>query len=257
MKIVFLGCTKFSEYLLKSLLSNHFDVVAVFTIPRHFTVGSASEQLTNVNYVDLEGLTKAHNIPIYYVDQKNNLSSCVDLLREIQPDIILVLGWYYLVPKVIREIPKYGVCGIHASLLPKYAGWSPLTWAIIHGEKESGVTFFQFDDSVDGGDIIAQRNFLITQEDNIESVYEKAMLASSEILKNALPIIDKITFVKQDKSKLEVYGRRTPEDGEIDFSQPAQAIYDFVRAQSSPYPGAFFKTVDGKKIIIEKARIEE
>ncbi len=256
MKIVFLGCTKFSEELLQALVIHNFDISAIFTIPQEFTV-RGNEKVKNSNYGDLKSISEKQSIPLYYVDENKKLGEYEDIIREINPDIILVLGWYYIVPKKIREIPRYGACGIHASLLPKYAGWAPLVWAIINGEKETGVTFFQFDDSVDGGDIIAQEKFEIEYEDTIKEVYEKATKKSAEILVKTLPILSDAKFIKQDKSKLEIWDKRTPDDGEVDFSKSSEELYNFIRAQSNPYPGAFIKTADGKKIIIEKARIED
>ncbi|PHR69821.1 MAG: hypothetical protein COA66_14170 [Arcobacter sp.] len=254
MKIVFLGCTKFSEELLNCLIEDKFNISAIFTIPQEFTVRD-SEKVVNSNFIDLSSIAKKNSIPLYYVDEKNKLSSFEEVIKEINPDIILVLGWYYIVPKVIREIPKYGACGIHASLLPRYAGWAPLVWAIINGEKKTGVTFFKFDESVDGGDIITQESFEIKIEDTIKEVYENATRISSQILIKTLPNIENIEFIKQDKSKLEIWDKRSPKDGEIDFSKSSKEIYDFIRAQSSPYPGAYFLTKDGKKIIVEKVKI--
>ena len=254
MKIVFLGSTKFSEDLLNSLINNNFEISAIFTIPQEFTV-RGDEKIKNSNYADLKTIADTKSIPLYYVDENKKLGTYEDIIKKISPDIILVLGWYYILPKKIREIPKYGACGIHASLLPKYAGWAPLVWAIINGEKETGVTFFQFDDSVDGGDIIAQESFNIEIKDTIKEVYEKATQKSLNILINVLPDIENVKFIKQDKTKLEIWDKRTPSDGEIDFTKSSKEIYDFIRAQSSPYPGAYFNTKDGRKIIIEKARV--
>lgn len=255
MRIIFLGCTKFSEVLLKALLEEKFDICAVFTIPKEFTV-RGKDKVTNINYVDLDIIAQKNDIPVYTVNGKKDLLSFETVIRELKPDVILVLGWYYIVPSSIRKIPKYGACGIHASLLPRYAGWSPLVWAIINGEKETGVTFFQFDSSTDGGDIIEQKKISIEYTDTIKEVYDKATQLSKEVLLETLPVFGKIEFKKQDKSKLEVYPKRSPEDGEIDLNQPAEKIYNFIRAQSSPYPGAYIKTTDSKKIIIEKARVK-
>jgi len=256
MKIVFLGSTKFSEELLNSLIENNFEISAIFTIPQEFTI-KGNEKVKNTNYADLEIISKTQNIPLYYVDENRSLGTYEDIIKKINPDIILVLGWYYIVPKTIREIPKFGACGIHASMLPKYAGWAPLVWAIINGEEETGVTFFQLDNSTDGGDIIAQKSFIIDTNDTIKEVYDMATKISLSILLDTLPIIGTLNFKQQDKKKLEVYNKRNPDDGKIDFQKPSQEIYNFIRAQSTPYPGAFFTTIDGKKIIIEKARIED
>lgn len=237
MKIVFLGSTKFSEELLSALIKHNFEISAIFTIPQEFTV-RGNGKVVNTNFVDLQSIAMINNIPLYYVDENNKLGTYENIIREIKPDIILVLGWYYIVPKVIRDIPKYGACGIHASLLPKYAGWAPLVWAMINGEKETGVTFFQFDDSVDGGDIIAQESFSIEHEDTIKEVYDKATQKSSEIL---ISTLSKLEFKKQDKSKLEIWDKRTPADGKIDWAEKSVNLYNFIRAQTIPYPCAFSK----------------
>ena len=97
----------------------------------------------------------------------------------------------------------------------------------------------------------------VIYEDTIKEVYEKVTIVSKEILIKAINSIDSIVPIVQDKSLIEVFPQRKPDDGEIDFSKSSKEIYDFIRAQSTPYPGAFFRTTDKKKIIIEKVRIEE
>ncbi len=104
-----------------------------------------------------------------------------------------------MVPKAIREIPTYGAWGIHASLLPKYAGGAPLVWAIIEGEKETGITLFKMDSGVDDGDIIEQRNFPIASTDTIKEVYDKATLASKKVLSTVFSKNYILNFKKQDK----------------------------------------------------------
>ncbi|WP_148624591.1 methionyl-tRNA formyltransferase [Aliarcobacter cryaerophilus] len=255
MKIVFLGCTKFSEELLDSLINNSFNISAIFTIPQEFTVRKG-EKIKNSNYVDLKPISEMHDIPLYYVDENKKIGEYEEIIKEINPDIILVLGWYYIVPKKIREIPIYGACGIHASLLPKYAGWAPLVWAMINGEKETGVTFFQFDDSVDGGDIIAQEEFEIEYKDTIKEVYEKATNKSADILVKTLPILSNIQFIKQDKSKLEIWDKRTPEDGKINWQHISIDLYNFIRAQTLPYPCAF-SIINSQTIKIINSQIVE
>lgn len=236
MKIVFLGSTKFSEELLSALIKHNFEISPIFTIPQEFTV-RGNEKVVNTNFVDSQSIAMLNNILFYYVDENNKLLSYENVINEIKP----ILDWYYIVPNVIRNIPKYGACEIHASLLPKYAGWAPLVWAIINREKETGVTFFQFDDSVDGGDIIFQESFSIEPEDTIKEVYDKATEKSSEILINTLSKLDKIEFKKQDKSKLEIWDKRTPIDGKIYWAEKSVNLYNFIRAQTIPYLCPFTK----------------
>ena len=258
MNIVFLGCTKFSKDILISLLEKNINISALFTIPEEFDISYSDRKVKNYNYVDFSEISREYDIPLFYVNSsENKISNYKKVIEDIQPDVILVMGWYYMVPKTIRDIAKYGTWGIHASLLPKYAGGAPLVWAMINGEEKTGVTLFKLEDGVDDGDIIAQSEVKIEFNDTIKEVYDKVTTVSKEILYNSLLNIDTIDFIKQDKSKIEVFPQRSPNDGEIDFNKTGLEIYNFIRAQSPPYPGAFFKTIDGKKIIIEKARIED
>jgi len=258
MKIVFLGATKFSFQILECLYKNGFETSAIFTIPQEFKISYSDKKVKNYNFFDLKAFAEKKGIKTYEVDSKNGqkLINYKSVIEEIQPDLILVMGWYYMVPKQIRNIAKHGAWGIHASMLPDYAGGAPLVWAIIEGQTETGVTLFKIDSGVDDGDIIMQESFSIDQEDSIKEVYEKATEISKQILISALKNIDSLTPLPQDKSKIKIYPQRNPGDGELDLNKTAIELYNFIRAQSSPYPGAFIKTVDNKKLIIEKARVE-
>ena len=152
-----------------------------------------------------------------------------------------------MVPKTIREIPVEGVWGIHASLLPNYAGGAPLVWAIINGETQTGVTLFRMDSGVDDGDIIYQRKLSIDEKDTIKTMIKKSAVASKAIILKSL-LADKIKYKPQDKSKIIIYPQRSPKDGEIDWSWDSEKIENFVRAQTKPYPGAW-TMIDNKKVI--------
>jgi len=258
MKIVFLGATNFSSELLKHLLDNALKIERVFTIPQEFSISYSDKKVRNYNYANLHELAGQYNIPCHEIEsgEGKRITDYYDELIALQPDVILVLGWYYMVPKKIRDTARYGAWGIHASLLPKYAGGAPLVWAIINGETETGVTLFKLDDGVDDGDIIAQQKIPISYTDTIREVYAKATEASKAILFNTLTNSSDIRFTSQDKSKIEIWPQRSPDDGEIDLDWPAEKIYNFIRAQAPPYPGAFIRTADGKKIIIEKAAMK-
>ena len=258
MKVAFLGCTKYSEELLRSIIENKScEVLVIFAIPKKFKLNYSQEPVTNSNYADLSVFARKLNIPFYLIngEKGNRIIDYKSLLSELKTDVILVMGWYYMVPDSIRNLAKYGAWGIHASLLPNYAGGAPLVWAIIEGQEKSGVTLFKLDSGVDDGDIIKQSEFKIDKLDDIALVYEKATALSKKILNDALSLGDKNEFRPQNTGELKIYPQRSPEDGEINLEWDSERIYNFVRAQSSPYPGAFIRTVDGKKIVIEKARI--
>lgn len=259
-KVIFLGSTLFSQQLFDELiLDKDIEIVAIFSIPEKFNISYSKDKVKNYNYHSFIQEAQKYNIKRFEVDSNNKkLDSYEDIIKILNADILLVLGWYYMIPKNIRELAKYGAWGIHASLLPNYAGGAPLTWAIINGEKKTGVTLFKMDDGVDNGPIIAQNEFLIEDNDTIKEVYEKATIESKKMLKDVLKRDFKnIVFKEQDQKAIEVFPQRNPNDGQIDLSKSAKDISNFIRAQSSPYPGAFIKTVDNKKLIIEKARVEE
>jgi methionyl-tRNA formyltransferase len=254
----FLGCTHFSKVLLQHLIDNQHVPSVIFTIPEEFDISYSDGKVKNTNYADLNEIAVKNSIPVYEVKSKNGMriQDYKHIISKMGIELMLVLGWYYMIPRTVREALVYGAWGIHASLLPRYAGGAPLTWAIINGETEAGVTLFRMDDGVDDGDIISQKSFDIAYDDTIKEVYSKAEAASKLVLSEVFSDISAVEFIPQNKDEIEVFPQRSPDDGEIDLNQSAAEIYNFIRAQSSPYPGAFIRTVDGKKLIIEKARIE-
>jgi len=258
MDVVFLGATQFSKEMLLCLIQHGIKVKAVFSIPEEFNISYNSERMKNYNYADLRSVSAKHNIDYFEVDSVpgKRLMDYREIFERLKPDLILVLGWYYMIPEKIRMSAKYGAWGIHASLLPRYAGNAPLVWAIVNGEKRTGVTLFKLGNGVDDGDIILQRAFPIAFKDTISNVYEKATIYSKEMIVGVLDNIQNITFTPQDKTKIEVYPPRTHRDGVIDLKKYAVEIYNYIRAQTKPYPGAF-SYINGKKIIFWKVRYVE
>lgn len=258
-RYAFLGCTNYSKDLLEYLISLDKVPEIILTIPEYFNISYSENKVQNRNFGDLYQLAQKHGIPCLEVDSVDGkrLKDYKNILENKKVDLLLALGWYYMVPPEIRAVAKYGCWAIHASLLPKYAGGAPLNWAMINGENETGVTLFRMDEGIDDGDIISQISFSIESTETIKDVYRKATDHSKQILKDVLADLDNVEFTPQDKSKIQVYPQRTSADGEIDLSLPAVDLLNFIRAQSSPYPGAFIKTKDGKKLIIENARIED
>ena len=263
MRIILFGATQFSKELLLFLLNieknnliRNLEIKAVFSIPENFAISYSDKKVRNYNFANLKETARKHNIKYYEIDSARKcIAYYYNTIKEIGPDIIFVAGWYHMIPKKIREIARYGAWGIHASLLPKYAGGAPLVWAIINGEKETGVTLFRLDDGVDDGDIIAQESFTINDKDTIKEVYKKAIKYSKKILNNVLSNIEEINFIPQDKSNVKVYPQRCPEDGKIDWNRPANEIVNFIRAQTKPYPGAY-SYMENKRVIVWEAKIE-
>lgn len=259
MKIIFFGCTNFSKRVLDAISTiENIEIAALFTIPEYFSISYSEKPIRNTNYFDFTESAEKLRIPIFQVDsvEGKKINDYKEFIQIINPDIILVMGWYYMVPKSIRDLAKYGAWGIHASLLPNYAGGAPLVWAIIEGQKKTGVSLFKLSSGVDDGDIIRQKSFSIEETDTIKEVYEKATDASCDILIDILKDGSKIIFYPQDKSKIKIYPQRSPDDGEIDWNWDVITINNFIRAQTKPYPGAWFR-INNKKIVIWSADIHE
>lgn len=257
MKIVFLGCTTFSQRILEAIRHlGNAEIVGIFSIPRLFKISYSADPVENRNFADLSSHATQLGVPYIEIDsvEGQRISDHFVLMKQLQPDVLLVMGWYYMIPKKIREVPRYGAWGIHASLLPKYAGGAPLVWAMIQGETETGVSLFRFDSGVDDGDIIDQRKIIIEEKDTIREVYEKATDASIQIITKVLSNIDNVIFKPQNKEDIEVWPQRSPADGRIDWSWDAKRLKDFIRAQTHPYPGAWTE-INGKKVIIWDADI--
>ncbi len=187
-----------------------------------------------------------------------NRKDSEEQIRQLAPELCLVNGWYWLVGDQTLEAVPRGFLGIHNSLLPKYRGGSPLVWTMINGEKEAGLSLFSFTRGMDEGDIWAQAAVPIEREDYISDVLCKLEEKAVEILREKyLAILDgKLVPVPQDPSGVTYCAMRSPEDGLIDWNKPAEAIYNFIRAQSEPYPGAF-TFLEGKKLVIWRARPEK
>lgn len=230
------------------------DVVGIVTAPEIFKISYRPQGVRNVLHANFRPAAIAHGIPIDVMNSGMKNPELIALIKSWQPDFMLVIGWYHIVPKEILEIAPVG--GLHASLLPAYRGAAPLVWAMIHGEVKTGITFFLFDDGVDTGPIIGQSAVDILERDDIRTLYARIEEHGLLLLERYLPKIGKgeIKVRPQPGNSSNVYPSRSPEDGEIDWHWPAKQIYDFVRAQTRPYPGAF-TTAFGKHVKIWKARV--
>jgi len=257
MRLVFIGSTKFGLRCLKKTLGiAESEVVGVVTAPARFLISHSPQGVTNVLHADFRPVAEAHGTPVWVMEGKMADEALVARIREWAPDFILVVGWYHLVPRVIREVAPTG--GLHASLLPDYSGGAPLVWAIINGEERTGITFFLFDGGVDTGPIIGQAEEPIYLSDTIATLYARIEDAGLRLLEEHLPRIARgqATFSPQDESRRRIMPQRSPADGEVDWGWPARRIYDFIRAQTKPYPGAFTFYM-GQKITIWVAKLHD
>lgn len=177
-------------------------------------------------------------------------------VQDLQPDLIFSFYYRHMLPVNLLATAKHGAYNMHGSLLPKYRGRVPVNWAVLHGETETGATLHEMAAKPDAGAITAQTMVPILPDDTAFEVFGKLTVAAEQTLWQALPAIlaGRPPRLANDLSKGSYFGGRKPEDGRIDWSQPAQAVYNLHRAVAPPYPGAFTELA-GKTYQIGKAKL--
>lgn len=212
--------------------------------------------MTDKNSQELISYCLSGNVPYYIGNPRNEKSK--DFYQPQKVDVLVSVNYLFLIDKELIRHPENISFNVHGSLLPKYRGRTPHVWAIINNEKKTGVTAHIIDEGCDTGDILDQIDIPIENDDTGADIlikYEKAYLP---LIQNVLEKIQlgKIERKKQDDTKATYFGKRTPEDGKINWDWQKERIYNWVRAQADPYPGAF-TYLDGHKIIIDKIVFDE
>lgn len=227
------------------------ELVGILTTSEEVKLGPHRRTMALTSPARYEELSDSLNCPLEIRDTRLSDDDYRRLLAEWKPDLVLVLGWYQVIPALILPLAPLGFVGIHASLLPRYRGMAPVNWVIINGESETGISMFYLADGVDNGDIISQTRIPISEADTCATLYDKVTAEAIITLREQLPLIaaGRAARIAQDNSLATVMPRRRPEDGLIDWTEPAKKIYDFVRAQTRPYPGAF-TYVEGQKLTV-------
>ena len=199
-------------------------------------------------------LARKYDIPVQTPDSMNT-PDWIERIRSWAPDLIFSFYYRNMIHEEILKIPRLGAFNMHGSLLPKYRGRVPINWAILHGEKTTGVTLHHMVKRPDAGDIVDQEAVPIGPDDTAQEVFNKCVTAARLVLLRQIEALTTGTAPRraQDESQATYFGGRKPEDGLIDWTQSAENIYNLIRAVTQPYPGAFTQ-VDGKKLFIWWAR---
>lgn len=249
MKIVFMGTPDYAVKTLEAVISAGHTVAAVFAQPDK-PVGR--KQILTAPPVKV--CATEHNIPVFQpVSLKEEGAKSV--LKEIAPDVIVVVAYGKLLPEDVLSIAKYGCVNGHASLLPEYRGASPIQWCIVCGEKKTGITTMLMDKGMDTGDILEQVTVEIGQEETAEELFERLSVLSAELMVSTLEKLEKgeITPQKQDESKASYAPIIKKEMARLDFNKTAEEIHNAVRGYYS-WPCAYF-FMGGKRIKVISARI--
>lgn len=247
MKIIYMGTPDFAVNALESIIKAGHEVVAVFSQPDKAKGRSKALVATPVKQKALE-----YNIPVYQPEKARDEES-VNLIREINPDAIVVAAYGQILPESILNIPKYGCINIHASLLPKYRGAAPIEWSILDGEEKTGVTTMYMAKGIDTGDIIEKAEIEIASDDTGASLRSKLAVLGAELILSTLTALENntATRTKQDEALSSHVSMLTKEMGNIDFNMPAEKIERIIRGLN-PWPCAYTK-IDGKTVKLFKA----
>lgn len=237
-----MGTPEFAVESLMALKDDDYRIVGVFTAPDR-PAGRGRE--TKISAV--KRLSLAFNMPTNQPEKIRD-KKWVHTIKKLKPDLIVVAAYGQIVPQSILDIPKYGCINVHASILPKYRGASPIHFALLHGEKETGVTIMKMDAGMDTGEIISSCQVSILKQDNLQSLHDKLAVAGAELLLETLPkyIEKEIMPAIQDEDKATYTKILKKSDGQIDWKRSAEEIHDQVRA-FCPWPGTF--TQWGEKCI--------
>ena len=236
LRIVFMGTPEFAVASLKRLVEEGYNIVAVVTTP-----DKPAGRGQKLHESDVKVAARELGLPILQPEKLRD-PEFVEAMQELKPDLGIVIA-FRMLPEVIWAMPKYGTFNLHASLLPQYRGAAPINWAIINGEKETGITTFLLNHEIDKGAIIAQHTEPILAEDNIGTMYDKLMTKGCDLVVNTVEKIASgdYTAIEQmhiDEATLKPAPKIFKDDCRIDWSWEGERIVNFVRGLS-PYPAAW------------------
>lgn len=237
-----MGTPEFAVGTLEHLVEAKHEVIAVVTQPDKPKGRGKTMQFTPVKEKALE-----YNIPVYQPVKVRD-EEFLEVVRELNPDVIVVVAFGQILPKALLDIPKYGCVNVHGSLLPKYRGAAPIEWAIIDGENETGITTMLMDVGLDTGDMLLKATTEITSEDTGGSLRERMAEIGANLLIETLAGLENGTIIpeKQDDSKSNYAKMLTKTLGNMDFTKSACELERLIRGLN-PWPSAYTK-LDGKTL---------
>ncbi|MEV0037545.1 MULTISPECIES: methionyl-tRNA formyltransferase [unclassified Streptomyces] len=251
MRVVMFGYQTWGHRTLQALLDSEHEVVLVVTHPKSDHV---YEKIWDDSVAEL---AEKHGVPVLLRNRPDD-EELLRTLREAAPDIIVANNWRTWLPPEIFDLPPHGTLNVHDSLLPAYAGFSPLIWALINGEPEVGVTAHRMDGELDAGDVVFQRSVPVGATDTATDLFHRTVDLIGPIVTDSLDAIASGTarWVPQDRSRASFFHKRSIEDSRIDWSWPAEDLERLIRAQSDPYPNAFTHH-RGRRIRIVSAALSQ
>ena len=232
MKTIVLAYHELGAAGLKAAIRNGLDVVAVFTHRDDPSEGGW--------YTSVAREAAAAGIPVF-APEKLDHPIWIERIKEMKADLLLSCHYRNMVGAKVRELFPKGCINLHSAMLPKYRGRCPINWVLVNGETETGVMLHYMSEKADAGDIIGQRKVKIDITDTARTLTASMSQATSDLLDELLPLVkaNKAPRTPQDEKNASSFGRRTPDDGNIDWTKSAEEIRNLTRAVAFPWPGAF------------------
>ena len=250
MRVIFMGTPDFATGTLEEIVKAGHEVVGVVTQPDKPKGRGKTMMPTPVKETALK-----YNLPVYQ-PKKVREPEFVELLRSLKPDVMVVAAFGQIITKEILEMPKYGCINVHASLLPAYRGAAPIQWAVINGDKESGVTIMQMDEGIDTGDMIEKAVVPIAEDETGGSLFDKLSHTGAKLCVKVLRDLEegKAVRKKQPEESTTPYAKMIDKKmGEVDWKKSAKEIEQLIRGLN-PWPSAYTK-VHGKTLKLWKAKV--
>ena len=251
MKIVFMGTPDFAAAALDALIAAGHEITAVVTQP-----DKAKGRSKELVFSPVKECAVKHGIPVMQPVRIKTPEAIAEL-KTYEADVYVVAAFGQILSQEILDIPKFRSINIHASLLPRYRGASPIQHVLIDGEEKTGITIMQMDAGIDTGDMLHTKELVIEAKDNFETLHDKLCVLGAQAIVEALPLLEKgeLTPVKQDHDKSCYAGMITKEMGKIDFTKPVEVIERLIRGMN-PWPSAY-TFYQGKQMKVWEAVVAE
>ena len=250
-----MGTPDFAVPCLQALIDNGENVQAVFTQPDK-PKGRGYKMLPP----PVKSLALTYNIPVYQplsLKKGEDAENALNILKDLSPDLIIVVAYGKILPKEILELPKYYCINVHASLLPRYRGAAPIQWCVLNGEKETGVTTMLMAEGLDTGDMLLKESVAIGDDETASELHDRLSAVGAELLIKTISAVKAgtITREKQDDSLSNYASMITKDMCPIDFSLPAQQVHNKIRGLSAS-PCAV-TMLNGKRLKIFKSTMSD